>query len=49
MNKDTIVPSAFRVHRSELSCSLDAALLNGLFEQSAWWPNGIGQDERHSV
>jgi hypothetical protein len=27
MNKDTIVASAFRVHRSEFSCSLAAALL----------------------
>jgi hypothetical protein len=27
MNKDTIVVSAFRVHRSEFSCSLAAALL----------------------
>ena len=27
MNKETIVTSAFRVHRSQFSCSLAAALL----------------------
>jgi hypothetical protein len=35
MNKETIVTSAFRVHRSEFSCSLAAALLDDLFEQPA--------------
>jgi hypothetical protein len=38
MNKDTIVASAFCVHRSEFSCSLAAALLAGLFEHPAkYW------------
>jgi hypothetical protein len=38
MNKDTIVVSAFRVHRSEFSCSLAAALLDGLFKHPAkYW------------
>jgi len=35
MNKETIVTSAFRVHRSKFSCSLAAALLDGLFEHPA--------------
>jgi hypothetical protein len=35
MNKETIVTSAFCVHHSKFSCSLAAALLDGLFEQSA--------------
>jgi hypothetical protein len=35
MNKETMVTSAFCVHRSKLSYSLAAALLNGLFEHPA--------------
>ena len=35
MNKETIVTSAFCVHRSKFICSLAAALLDGLFEQPA--------------
>jgi hypothetical protein len=35
MSKETIVSSAFRVHRSKFSCSLAAALLDGLFEHPA--------------
>jgi hypothetical protein len=35
MNKETIVTSAFHVHRSKFSCSLAAALLSGLFEYPA--------------
>jgi hypothetical protein len=35
MNKETIVSSAFRVHRSQFSCSLAAALLDELFEHPA--------------
>jgi hypothetical protein len=35
MKKETIVASAFRVHHSKFSCSLAAALLNGLFEHPA--------------
>ena len=35
MSKGTIVTSAFRVHRSKFSCSLAAALLDGLFEHPA--------------
>jgi hypothetical protein len=30
MKKETIVASAFRVHHSKFSCSLAAALLDGL-------------------
>jgi hypothetical protein len=36
MNKETIVNSAFRVHRSKFIYSLAAALLDGLFEHPAW-------------
>jgi hypothetical protein len=35
MSRETIATSAFRVHRSEFSCSLAAALLDDLFEHPA--------------
>ena len=40
MNKETIVTSAFRVHRSKLSCSLAAALLDSSFEHPAGKASG---------
>jgi hypothetical protein len=43
MKKETIVASAFRVHRSKFSRSLAAALLDGPFEQPAG-PAGAVRD-----
>ena len=41
MSKETIVSSAFRVHRSKFSCSLAAALLDDLFDHPAGFSDGI--------
>ena len=43
MNKESIVTSALRVHRSKFSCSLAAALLDSLFEHPVW-SSPVAQD-----